>query len=64
MMKRFLKIVDTPAGRQIFPYSICCGAFMGWQLVHVIKYGASMIGFWYFFIVLILGSLLLHYCYK
>lgn len=63
-IKDIVKIIDTPLGRQIIPYSICCGGFMGWELAQVVKYGASMIGFWYFFIALLLGSSLLYYCYK
>lgn len=63
-MRDILKKLDSPCTRQIFPYTICCGFFMGLQLVQVVKYGASMIGFWYFFIALFLGSLLLHYVYK
>lgn len=63
-MKKIMNKIDTPLGRQIIPYSICCGGFMVWELAQVIKYGASMIGFWYFFIALFLGSLLLYACYS
>lgn len=63
-IKDIVKKIDTPYGRQIIPYSICCSSIMWWQLAQVIKYGASMIGFWYFFVALFLGSSLLYYCYK
>lgn len=63
-IKDIVKKIDNPICRQIIPYSLCCGGFMWWELVQVTKYGASMIGFWYFFVALFLGSALLHYCYK
>lgn len=63
-IKDILKKIDNPIAGQIIPFSLCCGGFIGWELVQVTKYGASMIGFWYFVIVLFLGSSLLYYCYK
>lgn len=38
-------------------FSICCGSIMGWALVQVIKYGASISGFLFFLIVWIIGML-------
>ena len=42
-------------------FSMCCGSMMGWALVQVVKYGASISGFLFFLIVWIIGMLVLNY---
>lgn len=44
-----------------FLFSMCCGSMMGWALVQIVKYGASISGFLFFLIVWIIGMLVLNY---
>ena len=56
--KKELKCMIIKEG---FLFSMCFGSLMGWSLVQVVKYGASISGFLFFLIVWIIGMFMLNY---